>query len=178
MFKKILLSPLLFMESVADRAVAAAGAVIFMQIPAFIVQYIQRLGGHVDELKILIGKYRAAAADNGRTLEEYVQLHIQSGVKEFAASGRLISENIERLNFLSDAHQQISAATGIKKFFIFIRKSDIDIIKGTYSDFVPGISFSLDSVLYAIAGIAVFMSLYFLVKKSVVFVFSRFYSKR
>lgn len=174
MLKKIVLSPLFFMESLADRAVAACGAIVFMQIPAFIVQYIQRLGGHVDELKLLIGKYKAAAADNGRTLEEYVQLHIQSGVKEFASTGKLMSENIERLNFLSDAHQQISGAAGIKKFFIFIQKSDMDIIKGTYTDFVPGISLSLDSIIYAAAGIALFMTLYFVIKKIVVFVFRRF----
>jgi hypothetical protein len=112
MLKKILIAPLIFIEHITDRAIAAAGAIIFMQIPAFIIQYIQRLGGHVDELKLLIGKYRTAAADNGRSLDEYIQLHLQSGVKEFAASGKLMSENIERFNFLSDAHQQISGASG------------------------------------------------------------------
>ena len=80
MLKKILIAPVIFIEHILDRVIAAAGAITFMQIPAFIVQYIQRLGGHIDELKILIGKYKAAAADNGRTLDEYVQLHIQSGV--------------------------------------------------------------------------------------------------
>jgi hypothetical protein len=176
MLKKILTVPLFFIEHLADRAVSASGAIIFMQIPAFIVQYIQRLGGHVDELKLLIGKYKAAAADNGRTLDEYVQLHIQSGVKEFASTGKLMTENIERFNFLGDAYQQISGASGIKKFFLFISKSDMDIIRGTFSDFVPGISLSPDSILYAAAGIAVFMSLYFIIKKSISLIFSRFKS--
>ena len=177
MLKKILIAPLIFIEHITDRAIAAAGAIIFMQIPAFIIQYIQRLGGHVDELKLLIGKYRTAAADNGRSLDEYIQLHLQSGVKEFAASGKLMSDNIERFNFLSDAHQQISGASGIKQFVYFIRKSDIDIIRGTYSDFVPGISFSIDSILYAAAGIAVFMSFYLLIKKSLTLAFRRMKSK-
>lgn len=177
MLKKILTAPLIFIEHIADRAVAASGAMIFMQMPAFIVQYVQRLGGHVAELKLLIGKYKAAAADNGRTLDEYIQLHIQSGVKEFASSGKLMTENIDRFNFLNDAYQQISGASGIKQFFLFIRKSDMDIIRGTYSDFVPGISFSLDSILYAAAGIAVFMSFYLMVKKIISLIFIRFKSK-
>ena len=174
MLKKILTAPLIFIEHLADRAVAASGAVIFMQIPAFIAQYIQRLGGHVDELKLLIGKYKAAAADNGRSLDEYIQLHIQSGVKEFASTGKLMTENMERFNFLSDAYQQISGAAGIKQFFLFIRKSDMDIIRRTFSDFVPGISLSFDSLLYAAAGIAVFMSFYLIIKKSISLIFSRF----
>ncbi|HOP28738.1 MAG TPA: DUF2937 family protein [Spirochaetota bacterium] len=178
MLKKILIAPFIVIEHIADRAIAAAGAVVFMQIPAFIVQYIQRLGGHVDELKLLIEKYKAAAADSGRPLTEYVQLHIQSGVKEFASTGKLMSENIERFNFLSDAHQQISSASGIKQFFLFISKSDMDIIRGTYSDFVPGISFSVQSVIYAAAGIVLFMSLYFIIKKSITLIFSRFKSKQ
>ncbi len=178
MLKKILIAPLILIEHIADRAIAAAGALIFMQIPAFIVQYIQRLGGHADELKLLIGKYKAAAADSGRPLDEYVQLHIQSGVKEFASTGKLMSENIDRFNFLSDAHQQISGASGIKQFFVFIRKSDMDIIRGTYSDFVPGISFSIDSIIYAVAGIVVFMSLYLLIKKSMTLIFGRFKSRQ
>lgn len=178
MLKKILFAPLIFIESLADRIIAAAGSLIFMQIPAFIVQYLQRLGGHVDELKLLVAKYKAAAAGNGRTLDEYIQLHIQSGVKEFASSGKLMSENIERLGFLSDAHQQISASTGIKKFFTFLYNSDIEIIRGTYKDFVPGISFNSDSLLYAASGIALFMSLYFLIKKSFELLFNRFILKK
>ncbi len=174
MLKKILLAPLQFIEAVADRAIAAAGAVIFMQIPAFIVQYLQRLGGHVDELKILIDKYKAAAAESGRLLPEYVQLHIQSGVKEFASTGRIMSENIDRFNFLNDSYRQISDAAGINKLFIFIKKGDIDIIRGTYTDFVPSISLDIYSVIYAAAGIAVFMSLYFLIKKFFTLLFNRF----
>jgi len=87
-----------------------------------------------------------------------------------------MTENIERFNFLNDSYQQISGASGIKKFFLFIGKSDMDIIRGTFSDFVPGISLSPDSILYAAAGIAVFMSLYLIIKKSISLIFSRFKS--
>ncbi len=178
MLKKIILAPYFFLESVADRAVAAAGALIFMQIPAFMVQYLQRLGGHADELRRLISRYKAAAADNGRTLDEYIQLHIQSGVKEFASTGKLMTENIDRFNFLSNAHQQISGATGIKKFFVFIKNSDMEIIRGTYKDFVPGISFSTDSIVYALAGIAVFMSMYLLLRKCIVFIYRKSFQSK
>ena len=54
MILKILKPIFEFFESVLDRIISAAGALIFMQIPTFLVQYTQRLGGHVDELANLI----------------------------------------------------------------------------------------------------------------------------
>lgn len=176
--KKILISPLLFMESLIDRILAAAGALIFMQIPSFMIQYVQRLGGHVDELNEIVKKYKAAAAENSRPLEEYIQLHIQSGVKEFASTGRIMSENIERLANLKESYELLSSSSGINKFLLFIRKADSDIVKGTYRDFTPGISFNIDSLIYAAAGIAVFMSLYLLFKKTITVILSRFTSGR
>ena len=79
-------APFSFLESLLDRIISVAGALIFAQMPAFIVQYQQRLGGHVDELKHLIGKYKSYAASNNRSLDEYINIHLQSTVKEFAST--------------------------------------------------------------------------------------------
>lgn len=119
----------LFFESLFDRMVSVAGALIFIQIPAFIVQYQQRLGGHVDELAFLIKKYRSAAADNGRTVEEYIGLHLQSDVKEFVSTGRIMTENIDRFTGLSSALKDLSGSKGFVKFFHFIKDIDFDIFK-------------------------------------------------
>ena len=69
-----LLKPLKFLESIIDRIVAVAGAIIFFQIPTFLVQYKQRLGGHVDELARLIKQYKSAAASNGKSVEDLTAL--------------------------------------------------------------------------------------------------------
>jgi hypothetical protein len=167
---KILLKPLKFLESVIDRIVAVVGAVIFFQIPTFLVQYQQRLGGHVDELVRLINQYKAAAAKKpGRTVEEYIGLHLNSGVDEFKSTGELMAENMERFTELSSALQNLSDSSGVKKFLVFLKSMNFDIFKETYKDFVPGISFNLDSILYCIAGIVFFMLLYLLIKKSLQF---------
>jgi len=159
-----------FFESVLDRVVSAAGALVFMQIPAFLVQYQQRLGGHVDELALLVKKYKSAAADNGRTVDEYIGLHLQSNVKEFVSSGKLMLENMERFTDLSAALKSISGSEGIMKFISFLKNIDLDICKAAYKNFVPGLSFRLDTVLYGAAGIIVFMSVYFILKKSLQFI--------
>jgi len=178
MLKKILLLPFSFLESAVDRIISAAGALVFMQVPSFMVQYQQRLGGHVDELKKLVGKYSAAAADNGRTLEEYISLHLQSGVKEFAATGNIMTGNVERFNMLSEALKKISDSSGIKKFFVFMQNLDWEIFRNTFRDFVPAVSLNTDSILYGICGIILFMLLYFLIKKIVAVFANRFIFKK
>ena len=157
-------------ESVFDRIVSAAGALIFFQIPSFLVQYQQRLGGHVDEMAHLIRKYKSAAADNGRTVEEYIGLHLQSNVKEFVSTGKIMTENMERYTDLSAALKSLSQSKGFVKFYSFLKDIDIDIFKATLKNFVPGISFNTDTLIYGAAGIIFFMAVYFVIKKSVLFV--------
>jgi len=162
--------PAKFLEYTFDRSVSAIGALVFIQVPSFLVQYQQRLGGHVNELGLLIKKYKAAALDNGRTVEEYIGLHLQSDVKEFVSSGKIMSENMERFNDLTSALKNLSESKGILKFYHFIKDMEFDIFKAAYGNFVPGISFSFDTVLYGAAGIIFFMSIYFIIKKSLLFI--------
>ena len=157
-------------ESVIDRIISTAGALIFFQIPSFLVQYQQRLGGHVDELARLINKYKSAAGDNGRTVEEYIGLHLQSNVKEFVSTGKIMTENMERYTDLSAALKSLSQSKGIVKFYSFLKDIDIDIFKAALKNFVPGISFNIDTLIYGAAGIVFFMTVYFVIKKSLLFI--------
>jgi hypothetical protein len=159
-----------FFESVLDRIISAAGAIVFMQIPAFLVQYKQRLGGHVDELAHLIKRYKSAAAENSRTIDEYIGLHLQSDVKEFVSTGKIMSENMERFTDLSAALKSLTESKGIVKFFAFIKDIEMDIFKAALKNFVPGISFNFETLFYAAAGIIFFMSVYFMIKKSLQFI--------
>lgn len=170
---RLIKAPLSFLESLLDRIVSVTGAIIFAQMPAFIVQYQQRLGGHVDELKHLIDKYRAYAASNNRTLEEYINIHVQSSVKEFASTGQLMTENLTRFNELGKALKELADSTGLVKLFMFFKNIDIEIYRGTMKNFVPGITFSTDAVLYGITGVIIFMSIYLLIRKTITFIISR-----
>lgn len=163
-------APFSFIESLLDRIISVAGAIVFAQMPAFIVQYQQRLGGHVDELKHLISKYRSYAASNNRTLDEYINIHLQSTVKEFASTGQLMNENLARFNELSSALKEIADSTGLLKLFMFFKNFDVEIYRGTMKNFVPGITFSTDAILYGLTGVIIFMSIYWLIRKTVILI--------
>jgi hypothetical protein len=173
MMRKILTCSGRFCESILDRVVCAAGALVFIQIPSFIVQYQQRLGGHVDELSLLIRRYKAAAADNSRTLTEYIGLHLQSDVKEFVSTGKIMAGNLERFTDLSDALKDLAGSKGIFKFWYFVKDINFDIFKSAQKNFVPGISFSLDTILYGAAGIIFFLTVYSAIKKTLLFAVER-----
>jgi len=188
MIRKILLAPLIFLEAMTDRVVSIIGAIVFMQIPAFMVQYKQRLGGHVDELarvidqyesaatehgrvvenyiELHLNQYESAATEHGRVVENYIELHLNSDTNEFISTGKLMTDNVERFHELSLSLQNLSEAAKTNKLFVFLRDIDLDIFKGTLRDFVPSISFNLDSILYCIVGLVISMSLYFLICKT------------
>ena len=84
-----------------------------------------------------------------------------------------MQENLARFSELSEALREITDSTGITKLFMFFKNLDLDIYRGTMKNFVPGITFNTDAILYSVIGIIVFMSIYFLVKRSVTALISR-----
>ncbi len=94
---KIIEKLLVSVDGFVDRICSVLGALIFVQVPVFITQYIQRLGGHVDELARVVNQYRASAADTGKTLEEYVRRFLSSSEADFVSAGANMQGNIDRL---------------------------------------------------------------------------------
>lgn len=163
--KKIASAPFRFILFLFDRALAAAGAVIFAQFPSFIVQYQQRLGGHVDELSGIISRYREAASASSKTLDEYISIHLKSEISDFVSSGKIMSENLSRYNELNDSLMTLTNSDGLMKLLNFLKTVNYDIFNKTLDNFTPGISFNLDTLIYSAAGIIFIMALYYMVKK-------------
>ena len=57
-------------EGLFDRLLCVLGAVTFSQVPEFMQQYLQRLGGHLDEARRQLDRLQDAAARSGLTLEQ------------------------------------------------------------------------------------------------------------
>lgn len=155
--KKVLLAPFKFILSLSERILAAAGAVILAQFPSFLVQYKQRLGGHIDELARIVGEYISAAKKNGKTLEEYINLHINSSVTDFSSTGEIMSGNVTRLENLKKAMSELKESEIYMEPVVFINKLDIEIFKATYENFTPAITMNIQSIAYAVIGIVLVM---------------------
>ena len=149
-----------------DRIVGVIGAVIFAQIPQFIAQYMQRLGGHVDELKRIITKYTTDAQAHKLTLEAYIQKHLNSSLDIFKTTGQTMQENLIRFNNLHQSLTDLTNAAPYAKFFLFIKNIELSIAKAVYKDFTPGIPATYEGLAYAVIGIFFAIFLYYGIKKA------------
>lgn len=166
--KDIAKLPLTFFDNILDRVAALTGAVAMAQFPQFVAQYIQRLGGHVDEAGRNVESYRRTAEGVGKSLELYVQHLTRSGDSVVVSMGQKITEDLSRYNGLLAAMKELKDATPFNKFFIFVKNLNFDIFSGTLRDFTPGMPVTAEGLCYALVGMIIGMAMYWLIKKGVV----------
>jgi len=158
-------------EQLIDRITIVIFAMLFIQFPQFIVQYKQRLGGHVDELTAIIQQYKEVAALNGKSIKEYIYLFLNSGISEFVSTGKIMNSNLQRLDYLSNALNDLMSSSGFSQFFTFIRTVDYPIFKGTLSNFTPGIAFNFETLVYLFTGAITGFVIFLLIKKIIYIIF-------
>jgi hypothetical protein len=128
----------------------------------------QRLGGHLDEAKLMLQQYLDAAAALGLTLDEYIREHLESGSAVFTSTGRIIADLVERVQALEQAYQALQGAGLFNRWFVFLREVDWSIAAGTWENFVPGVPTTLEGLIYALTGLLIGWGLYALLKALVV----------
>lgn len=154
-----------WLVSLLDRVFAVCGALICVQAPMFIQQYGHQLSGRVAELRLHINGMTNAAAQGHKTLPQFINHFLESGDSDFMRQGQLMQWSTERYEKLSEALNSLTHASVITKPFVFLRDLNWDIASTTFSDFQPGISFSLEGIVYCLFGIGFGYGLFYLLSK-------------
>jgi hypothetical protein len=128
------------LDSLAAAAVAAVGAMACAQLPEFIQQYLQRLGGHLDEAKRALRTVADSAALQGL---------------DAAGRAAAIAAHEARVAALQSARDAIAAADPLLRPFALGRHLDPDIAGGTWSVFKPAVPLDPIGLTYALAGLFV-----------------------
>jgi hypothetical protein len=147
-------------ESLLDRILCVAGAVLFSQIPEFIQQYLQRLGGHLDEARRQLGQLREVAAQSGVSLDQLIANTSANADPAVARLGGVIRESAGRVAELSAANQALQNASWITRPFVFLRHFDPAIGRATWAIFRPAIPTTVEGLIYALTGMVVLLALY------------------
>lgn len=158
--KKYLLYPLQVLESLFDRALAIVGSITLAQFPQFYAQYIQRLGGHLDEARRIVSEYSKAASSFHLTLQEYIQVHLTAQNSVLQSTGNIIENSLTRLADLEKSFQALKGGTLFNRWWIFLKNMNPDIFKQTCSEYTSGLSLTLESLIYALAGLLITWGLY------------------
>jgi hypothetical protein len=128
-------------EGLLDRLLCVVGAVLFSQLPEFIQQYLQRLGGHLDEARRQLEQFRAVASQSDLTLDQ-------------------IQATTERVDALAAADAAIRQASMLSRPFVFLRHLDFSIVHATWTIFKPAVPTTVEGLFYAVCGMLLALAFY------------------
>ena len=136
-------------DALLGTVLAAVAGVAFAQLPAFIQQYLQRLGGHVDEAQLNLSQVITGASF--RTLD--------------APAREVLTVSLnQRVSELETGEQAITSASASVRPFIFLRELDPDIAMATFRAFEPAVPLSTAGLIYGVTGIVAGWLFYELLK--------------
>jgi hypothetical protein len=142
-----------WISTLLDRIFAVLGALLFAQLPLFMVQYRHVLSGHVNELRTQVEFMRVAAKHSGKTLEQFINKFVSSPDSDFALQGQNMQLMVDRWHQLADSGKALDHASMIERPFVFFYHVNYDLIKETAHGFVFGIPFTIEGAFYALLGI-------------------------
>jgi hypothetical protein len=121
-----------WLKSLIDGIGAATGAALASQLPEFVHQYLQRLGGHRDEAFRFVQMLKSQGTD--------------------AASAVFVLAQ-ERADSLARAFDSIAQTDALAQPAVFLRYMDADIARATLDLFRPAVPLTPAGLLYGGIGL-------------------------
>ncbi|MCL6707436.1 DUF2937 family protein [Pseudomonas sp. R2.Fl] len=138
---------------ILTMALALLGGVSFSQAPEFTQQYRQRIGGAMDELRILIADFDSQAQRNGLDREQALDIYAASPESFLRNQGESMRRTFGRFEALSRQQQELAAAPPLARPFIVLRDPDSTIFANAWRDFVPAVPVDVPGLIWAAAGV-------------------------
>lgn len=111
---------------------ALAGLLAASQIPGYVQEYEQRLGGARDEVARLLSEFTAIAQRSGKDLASYTTLLIENEDASISATGREIMGLSAREERLGAHAEELAAGSRLMKPMILIGNGDREIMGATW----------------------------------------------
>jgi len=147
-------------ETLFDRILCVAGAVTISQAPEFIQQYLQRLGGRLDEARRQLSQFDDVARKSGLTIDQLAAKATANSDAALAGLGKVVFEAERRVSSLSAADLAIREASPFTRPLEFIHYYDAEIARNTWAVFRPAMPTTVEGLVYAAVGLIFFLSFY------------------
>jgi non-ribosomal peptide synthetase component F len=122
------------------------------QLPEFVQQYRQRLGGAVDEIAAIVAHFDAEAQDLGMTQAEAIGRLETNPDRLVEARGRDMEHLIARLAKLRRALAALESSDATVKWGTFLTTFDPAIAARAYEAYQPAVPTTLDGALAGLVG--------------------------
>lgn len=160
-----------------DKLFFAAGVFAGSQLPNFIQQYRQRIGGRLDQAREDFKTFQAIADrfHNG-SIENLIQKHLSSTDTTFYHEGFAIKNIWEKTISLSESYKALdsSLASQIKHLFFNLDK---EIALETWKIYKPGLILTSEAITCALLTGFIFSIVFYFLVKSCSALFKIFYHK-
>ena len=148
-------------KGLLDRVLFAIGVLLFMQVPHFVDQYTQRLGGYYQAQVNHLDQYQKIAkkqhqGDLGALIQEFASSD-RASVRE---TGNNISVIQSQAASIKKDLQVLDHKPLTSKIIHLLTSSRYDIAQQTLTHYKPGVPFSIESLVCALLG-GVLMSMLF-----------------
>ncbi len=149
-------------DGLLDRALCVIGTLLFSQVPEFMQQYLQRLGGHLDEARRQLEQFQQTATQSGLTLAKLIEQTTANADPAVAKLGGVMTEALARVDTLATAQAAMQHASLWSRPFVFLEHVDTAIAHATWTIFKPAVPTTLEGLLYSLAGMLTLLAIYHL----------------
>lgn len=123
------------------------------QFPEYSQQYEQRLGGAVDELRVIVEKFDASAAESGLTRQQALDAYEETGNTFLTLQGQDVGATIARYDRLETQLKALENANFVSRITDFARYYDADIGARALDSYNPAVPVTTEGFTYAGVGV-------------------------
>ncbi len=143
------------LSKLINGIISVLGAAVTSQFPAFYQQYLQRLGGSLDQARLAVQRVEQVAQSLGMTVDNMVERFMLSRDVVYQSLGAINLQALDDLERLEYAEAALSQSTGFDKLLHFIAHFDPIVAEGTWRNFEPAVPLTFEAVIYAGIGMLV-----------------------
>ena len=131
---------------------ALVAGVAMTQLPEFVQQYRQRLGGAIDELAANVARFESDSAQQGLTQSGGID-RLRANPDRFVRQrGEQEQDNVLRLQTLREAQAQFRSEGQIAGLVTFATHYDARIARGAFDEFAPAVPTSPEAFVLGAIG--------------------------
>lgn len=139
------------------------GALLLSQFPEYFQQYVQRLGGRLDEVASQVTALDKRAAEAGTSTPLYLRDFILNRDPQVRREGQELQALVRRRVVLADDYRALTGSDRWWRAGRFVEHFDWDVAATTFRAYEPAMPVTPESGIYAGAGFGTGMVLFLLI---------------
>jgi Protein of unknown function (DUF2937) len=135
--------------------IALAPAFVLSQVPEFMQQYHQRLGGAVDELARITRHFEEDSRRSGYDTTGALGLMSKNPERLIRDQATRMEEYFKRLSRLREQQEAFRNGTSLTRLGAFVSNFDRPLAAATYGTYKPALPMTIEGGLFAAVGLFV-----------------------